>query len=376
MGCRILVVDFVCFAVLVVATITFYSVPKVGRSFENLLTERCTYDTTVLCVDCFTKPANCTAFAGIITPDTNLSVITNQFNEHSVHMRFLNTPKEPIYNYYNLNRKFAIDSLLDSICEQLNVTVECAWRDNEQYIQILRQRVLSDNRTEGAMICPSWDERVLTRFVEKFDQKHLLTLMMMVTNSQYLMVRMLNQRSLPVPSFILQEGFVLAEYYKGEPLSGFYRSPLTLRLKIGNALIDAFIKFSEGAHDFKFYLPNLGPENIFVEVEITEAVEVTFVELSNVVIIDETNLVQTEDCANRYGDVDLRTACQLLLEDRLGDTAQGFLHHTELDIDLILMEKLLHQCVYCKGPKCRDRKLLLKGTHHAIASYLGKHHFL
>ncbi|XP_065090753.1 uncharacterized protein LOC135711715 [Ochlerotatus camptorhynchus] len=373
--------------------IVFYYYPKDRLSSVQLLTEQCQYETGTLCPECFPEPVNCSFFENHITFDGYelMSEIVNRFNQHGVRFGLLNGERRVVIK--NLNRNGAIQSLRDSTCEELGIEQEnCHLRNNEQFLQLLRQRVLDEDLLEGAIICPPGDEGALARFVQKFDAPDLMTLLLMRTNVQPLVLRLLSQHNLPVPTFIFQGGFTLVESYDGEPLGNFYESPLNLRLKIANELIKASINFTTGVDHFRFYLTDISPDNIVVNVLPNNEAKVSFVDMNNVIILDSHSkrldpdkrttshsridcdgcfaYVQEDLCTYHHSDINLFAVCQLLLENLNGNRDKGFLHNTENDSKLIPLRKLLHHCVYCQPPNCKDRQGVLAQIQEMIHTIL------
>ncbi|XP_058128636.1 uncharacterized protein LOC131271246 [Anopheles coustani] len=86
--------------------------------------------------------------------------------------------------------------------------------------------------------------------------------------------------------------------------------------------------------------------------------------------------VQADICRYRNSDLNLFAICQLLLEDTNGNSLKGLLNgsRSKLPDDPTLSEddpaaslhNLLHECVYCRPPACRNRSLILENILNII----------
>lgn len=349
---------------------------------DNVFSEKCRYDTTVLCETCFPKSVNCSIFENYSAFGNLSQEVIDQFNEEGVPIALRDNGNRKVM-VHNLNRDKAIETLWDSVCQAVSRSSmdDCFSRKNrKEFLETIRQWVLDEDRSKGALFCPPDDVLVLRRFVEKFDQPELQTLMLIDTNSQSLMVQLGSQHNLPVPSFIFQAGFLLVVRSDGEPLTNFYQAPLALRLKIANKLISAIFNLNSGVDNFRFYLTDMSPDNIVVNVLPSGEVNVTFVALDTVIVHDVFRkkpsqvacgcfgFKREDDCIYNFGDMNLFSVCELLLENQKGERDGGFLYNSMDVFEFRQIRKQLNHCVYCDTAFCKDRKIVLQQIQHLIST--------
>ncbi|XP_062560553.1 uncharacterized protein LOC134224916 [Armigeres subalbatus] len=363
------------------SVITKYE-PAEKKSSLQLLTQQCRYDTEVLCPGCFSASINCDFFENFLTLDGNelLEGIMHCINQHGVRYGTLNDNKQRVV-IRNLNKDGAVRALSDEICDEIGTsgTEECRLKNEEPYLRALRRRVLDENLVEGAVICPS-DEEVLRRLLLEIDGHELSKMLLLKVNVQPLLLKMLHERGFPVPKLVFQGGFTVVETYEGQSLVNFYDNSLNVRLMIANELIKASLKFTNGYNGFRFYLTDMSLDNIVVRILSSKEVKLSFVDLNNVIILDSHNrrlnphahthsridcdgcfaYVQNDICSYEKSDINLYAVCQLLLEDLNGDSSRGFLHNLDDNPNLVTIQSLLQNCVYCSPPHCENRQAILQ----------------
>lgn len=358
-------------ASLFLSSLSMYRYPTEEVSAEDMFMERCGYDTKELCPDCFPKPFACHDYMWYIRYNGTLvpKAVVKRFDQHSIPNGILFDDQHVVIN--NLNRKEAIEKLRTKICRDLDPADYCLLTNDAKIIKLLRREVLDvldRDRSRGAVICPTGDEGALSRFVQQFDQPELMSLLLMATNSQSLIVRLGSRHHITsVPSFVFQGGFILVERYEGAPLTNFYQSETRLQLKIANKLMSAILKLNSNVDNFRILLMDVNPADIIVNVRNDDFVlSVTFAALDNVVIFNELNVTQ-QNCTAPPGrgqkclckDMNLIAVCKLLLENQSAERGKGFLHFYEQYEEYFNLRQLLQHCAYCNPNICVDRRDLL-----------------
>uniref|UniRef100_A0A1Q3F484 Protein-kinase domain of fam69 n=1 Tax=Culex tarsalis TaxID=7177 RepID=A0A1Q3F484_CULTA len=371
--------------------------PKEPESLSELLVNQCEFDTQQLCPACFTTTSvNCAQWANFVTIDSSNSwnQLSCRFNPHGVSYGLLSSGQKAVIKKLNKNR--AVEALRDAICDELGITrSNCKFSSDANVIQVLRRKVL-EQELEGCIICPSWDETALNRLLNEFKGSELLKLILLKVNVQPLLLELFERRGFPVPKVIFQGGFQLLESFDGNALVNFYDSPLNTRLIIAKKLIEASFRFTEGVNGFRFYLTDINPDNIAVRILPDGTAQVSFIDLDNVIILDSQSkqldrrtkarnvhsridcdgcfaYVQEDLCSYWHSDINQFAICQLLYENLNGAREGGFLHVSPNDESypaLSEIRQLLHHCVYCVPPGCRDRQGLLQQVHEIINGFI------
>ncbi|EDS39860.1 conserved hypothetical protein [Culex quinquefasciatus] len=371
--------------------------PKEPESLTELLVNQCEYETQHLCPECFVSPTvNCGHLANFVTIDSSnpWNQLTCRYNPHGVSYGLLGSGQKVVIKTLNKNR--AVEALRDAVCDELGLTQSnCKFKSDENTLKVLRRKVL-EQELEGCIICPSKDEKALNRLLNEVEGTELLQLILLKVNVQPLLLELFDGRGFPVPKVIFQGGFQLFESFDGDALVNFYDSSLNIRLRIAKELIQASFLFTEGVNGFRFYLTDINPDNIAVQAQPSGSFQVSFIDLDNVIILDSQSkrldrrskarnihsripcdgcfaYVQEDLCSYQHSDINQFAICQLLYENLNGDREGGFLHIQPNDDSqprLSEIRQLLHHCVYCVPPDCRDRQGLLQQVQEIIDGIL------
>ncbi|XP_055600243.1 uncharacterized protein LOC129749329 [Uranotaenia lowii] len=351
------------------------------------LTQQCEYDTRELCADCFRETTDCDFFRQRIRIRTDdlANILIDPFDPQRVLFAQLDGQQSVVVRNLNLNSK--MESLRNELCRELNITrSDCRLANDERFLKRLRRRVLDKSVVDGCTVCPSGDMKALGWLLLEFTETELLDLLLIRTNAQPLMLKMLGKHGFPVPKLIFQGGFTLIESDDGQTMNHFYNSPLKVRLKIALALLEASLQFTDGVGRFRFYLTDISPSNIAVQVLASGKVQVSFLDLANIFIVDRQSeriadqqkavhtriecdrciaFVKEELCFHQESDINSFATCNLLWEDYNG-YPKGFLHNEEEYHQLAEIETLLDHCVQCVPPKCQDRHKILQNIQRMI----------
>ncbi|KAL1397163.1 hypothetical protein pipiens_009967 [Culex pipiens pipiens] len=263
-----------------------------------------------LCPECFVSPAvNCGHLANLVTidPSNPWNQLTCRYNPHGVSYGLLSSGKKVVIKKLNKNR--AVEALRDAV------------------------------------------------------------------NVQPLLLELFDGRGFPVPEVIFQGGFQLFESFDGDALVNFYDSSLNTRLRIAKELIQASFRFTEGVNGFRFYLTDINPDNIAVQAQPSGSFQRSKVRNihSRIPCDGCFAYVQEDLCSYQHSDINQFAICQLLYENLNGDREGGFLHiqpNDDAQPGLSEIRQLLHHCVYCVPPDCRDRQGLLQQVQEIINGIL------
>lgn len=373
--------------------VIFQFQPRENESLTEYLINQCQIDTQQLCPECFSSSIDCNRWTNLVTIDSSnpWNQLSCRYNPHGVSYGLLNNGQQAVIK--KLNKNQAIEALLREICQDLQVSQSsCKYKTDSKFINIIRRKVL-EQELEGCIICPSKDERALKRLLSEFKGTKLLKLILLKINVQPLLLELFEGRGFSVPKLIFQGGFQLVESFDGDALVNFYDSTLNIRLGIAKELIAASFRFTEGVDGFRFYLTDINPDNIAVKTlpGSSGAFQVSFVDIDNVIILDSQNkrlqnryhihsridcdgcfaYVQEDLCSYQHSDINQFAICQLLYENLNGNREGGFLHvaSDESRKEIVEIRQLLHHCVYCVPPDCRDRVGLLQQVQEIIGGY-------
>lgn len=376
-------------------SVIFQFQPRENESLAQHLINQCQFDTQQLCPECFTSTINCDHWANLITIDSSnpWNTLSCRYNPHGVSYGLLHNGQKAVIK--KLNKNHAIETLLHEICQELQISNEsCTFNINSKLIKVLKKKVL-EQELEGCIICPPKDEIALNRLLNEFKGTELLKLILLKINVQPLLLELFAGRGFPVPSVIFQGGFQLVESFDGDTLVNYYDRPLNVRLAIAKELIAASFRFTEGFKGFRFYLTDINPDNIAVKTLPNGTLQVSFIDLDNVIILDSQSklldrlnkvryvhsridcdgcfaYVQEDLCSYQRSDINQFAICQLLYENLNGNREGGFLHVSESESrkETVEIRQLLHHCVYCVPPDCRDREGLLQQVQEIITGFL------
>ncbi|XP_055530986.1 uncharacterized protein LOC129721906 isoform X2 [Wyeomyia smithii] len=332
------------FALFLYAVLKYF--PKESISPEEILFQRCLYDTEVLCPICFSKSTDCHSFKTRLSFESQnfLIQLITRFDQHAVSYAVLDGEHTVVLK--SLNRHKTVERLRDSVCEELRIPhTRCRLdNDDDKFLSAMRRQILDRDLYEGAIICPLGDDRALERFLRKFsDLTDAVKMILMRTNVQSLALKLANSHGAPVPKFIFQAGFTLVESFDGEALSSFYNGLFETRVLVAIELINAMMAFNVELDGFRLYLTDLNPDNIVVKIQPDGAIKVSFVDLNNVIILDNQSerlgrnnteimhtlidcdgcfaYVQEEICSYHNSDINLFSICQRIF---MGTAALAF----------------------------------------------------
>ncbi|XP_055596384.1 uncharacterized protein LOC129746626 isoform X2 [Uranotaenia lowii] len=369
--------------------IIFKYLPREKLSKGNELATRCELDTRELCPGCFRQPPDyCEFFRKRISVEAGdlLDQLVCRFNRHGVRYGLLDGQHPVVIK--NLNDDGQVEKLRDSVCYELGIPRRnCRLEGDPRFLGALKRKVLEESLVEGCIVCPTGDSKALESLLLDFEENDLLDMVLMRVHVQPLLLKMFAKFNLPVPKFIFQGGFTLVESYDGDMLENFYNNPLDVRLSIAYELIDASLRLTSGVKRYRFYLTDINPDNIAVQILPSGRVKVSFIDLDNVIILDRHSkqikykktavhsridcdgcfaFVQEEICSHQMSDINSYAMCQLFLEDINGNANKGFLHTKEDRSELNRLHQLLHHCVYCVPPDCQDRQEVLRQVQDII----------
>uniref|UniRef100_A0A182PVE3 FAM69 protein-kinase domain-containing protein n=1 Tax=Anopheles epiroticus TaxID=199890 RepID=A0A182PVE3_9DIPT len=389
--------------VLLFIAIVLQYISKENSFPKSLLADVCEYDSRMLCPECFSDVPECEKFDKIFKlHGTNFfNMINSIFNSHSTRMGSIREQNTLAVMKY-LNRDNTIEKLLQQYCDVHSLSREnCKWAQHDgnldQAKEFIENSILDSERIEGTIFCPIRDNRQsLRRFLGLFEptDNEMWNLVAVRINVEPLLLKLFAKHKFNpfhVPKLLHTFGFSILESYEGKTLQHYYGYPLKTRMLIASELIKAAFRFTEGIHGFRFFLTDINPDNVVVDVSRnSQNVRVAFVDLDNVILLDswseifvsnhgqqhvhsriECNgcfaYVQEDICRYQNSDLNLFATCQLLLENLNGNYAEGLLHYNHATKSsplyneaLQMLHSHLKECVYCQPPDCRNRSLILK----------------